>query len=168
MAYIDGTAAPDLAQLGSSPAGNSLFAIDAGQELYNGTSFTGLHITADNSTVQGLVVNRFGNAITVDGGDGNVIGNYVGTDVTGTNDLGNSGHAIYLQGGASNNTIGGDRTAGEGNVVSGNNTGGIYITGAGSDSNVIQGNLVGVDASGTMVIANSGNNIDINLSTREI
>ena len=92
-------------------------------------------------------------------------GNFIGTDVTGTIDLGNTGHGIYLQSGASNNTIGGDQTAGLGNIVSGNNTGAIYITGAGSNTNTIQGNMIGVDASGTFIVSNSGNNIDVNLST---
>ena len=155
MAYIDGTAAPDLAQLGSSPLGTALFAIDAGQELVNGTSFTGLHITADNSTVQGLVVNRFGNAITVDGGDGNqVIGNYIGTDVTGTKDLGNAGNGVDAAAGATNTLIGGP-TAAARNLISGNSGDAVSIWGSGF-GNQVHGNYIGTDITGTQDLGNGG------------
>lgn len=51
----------------------------------------GLKITAGNSTVRGLAINRFQyNGIGLESGSGNVIeGNYIGTDSTGTQDLGN-------------------------------------------------------------------------------
>lgn len=51
----------------------------------------GLRIN-EGSTVRGLVINRFSTGITLDGDGGSVIeGNFIGTDVTGTIDLGNGG-----------------------------------------------------------------------------
>ena len=161
MAYIDGTAAPDLAQLGSSPLGTALFAIDAGQELVNGTGFTGLHITGDNSTIKGLVVNRFQKGIDVDSGDGNVIqGNYIGTDVTGTLDLGNTGNGIEASNSATNTQIGGN-TAAARNLISGNNADGISIWGFGGSGNIVQGNYIGTDVTGTLDLGNDDHGIAI-------
>src|ERR1051325_5110926 len=56
----------------------------------------GLLIYAGFSTVRGLVINRFnGNGITLDETNGNTIeDNYIGTDVTGSIDLCNSGAGL--------------------------------------------------------------------------
>ena len=160
MAYISGTTAPDLAQLGSSPGGTTLFAIDAGGELYDGTSFTGLHIAADNSTVQGLVVNRFGNGIYLDNVDGNIIqGNFIGTDVTGTKDLGNAGNGIGVAAGSTNTLVGGTTLAAR-NLISGNSGDAISIWGSGF-GNQVQGNYIGTDLTGTQDLGNGGSGVVI-------
>src|SRR5207248_1259279 len=58
-----------------------------------GTGVTGITITGPNNTIKGLVINRFGGsgiAISQSQSTGNtIVGNYIGTDVTGTIDLGN-------------------------------------------------------------------------------
>lgn len=129
----------------------------------------GLTITANNSVIRGLVINRFrGDGIRVQGGDNNVIeGNYIGTDPTGTVELGNgtggSGggdsvsavdfYGVRILNGASSNRIGTDgdniNDAAERNLISGNDGGEILVNGAGSDSNVVAGNLIGTDKTGT-------------------
>src|SRR5438270_5495227 len=94
----------------------------------------GLTITAGNSMVRGLVVNRFtGNfqdyAIVLQGSGGNVIeGNFIGTNPTGVAAAANGvtrGIAVFS---SSNNTIGG-ATPSARNVISGNNQSGINISG---------------------------------------
>src|SRR5436309_775386 len=78
----------------------------------NGTSVglnqPGLYITAGSTTIKGLVINRFNShGILLESAGGNIIaGNYIGTDVNGTADLGNFGHGVFIASGA-NNTIGG-------------------------------------------------------------
>src|SRR5437763_5634451 len=48
----------------------------------------GLHITAGSSTVKGLVVNRFiGGGIEIEGSGNTVVGNFIGTDFTGSSAL---------------------------------------------------------------------------------
>ncbi len=90
---------------------------------------------------------------------GNIIqGNYIGTNQTGTGAQANSaGIVIYL--GAHDNTIGGT-AAGAGNLISGNTFQAIYISDAGSNNHLIQGNYIGLDAVGTAAIPN-GWGIDI-------
>ena len=95
-----------------------------------GAGVNGLHLTAGNSVILGLVVNRFqtdaagvgGNGVLIERNGGNVLdGNYLGTDVTGMSALGNQGSGIEINF-ADANTIGGI-TAAERNVIAGNGTG---------------------------------------------
>ena len=88
-----------------------------------------------------------------------IAGNYIGTDVTGSVALGNlprngsGGVGLSLRG-SSNLTIGGI-TANSGNLISGNQTYGINSLGAGTSAIVIQGNLIGTDATGTQKLGNA-------------
>ncbi len=104
---------------------------------------SGLSISAGNSTVKGLVMNRFSNtAIALSGNGGNVIeGNFLGTNAAGTATLFSGSLSIA----SSNNTVGGLTPAAR-NVIAG---GGFSITGAGATGNVVQGNYIGTNASGT-------------------
>ena len=117
-----------------------------------GTLANGLHISAGNSTVRGLAVNNFGGAgIRLSGPGGNTVaGNLIGTDVTGTVDLGNT-VGIHVSG-SDGNTIGGDTDA-DRNIISGSSTDGIQLFAAAND-NVIQGNRIGTDVTGSAKIAN--------------
>ena len=78
--------------------------------------------------------------------DNAVLGNLVGTDLSGAMALGNGVDGVKISGGASGNTIGGSSADGTGNVISGNVGDGVYIYGADASDNVILGNLIGVDA----------------------
>ncbi|MFN7929756.1 MAG: CARDB domain-containing protein, partial [Blastocatellia bacterium] len=84
-----------------------------------------------------------------------VLGNYIGTDSTGTKGNGNGyGIAIFF---AANNTIGGT-TAGARNVIAANRLAGIRVFGGlganAANGNTIQGNYIGVDATGTGALGN--------------
>lgn len=91
-----------------------------------------------------------------------VLGNYIGTNAAGTAALGN-GRGIDLVGSPSADiTIGGQTDTpgtGAGNVISGNssnggiNSDGIYIGNRPGDLK-IQGNLIGLDATGTTAVSN--------------
>ncbi len=88
------------------------------------------------------------------GTTGNVIqGNYVGTDVNGTAPLPNGGVGVWIGFGASNNVIGG-AAVGEGNLISGNHVHGISINHNETVGTIVQGNLVGTDATGTTPLPN--------------
>ncbi|HEX5358260.1 MAG TPA: DUF4347 domain-containing protein, partial [Aquabacterium sp.] len=140
---------------------------------YIGTNAAGTSVFSTTNPNYGIMVETSATNITIGGtatGEGNVVsghtsrgmwitttgtvtiqGNYVGTDYTGTVDLGNTGYGIYLDdtGSAS---IGGT-TAGAGNLVSGNDGGGIF---ASNGSVTVQGNTIGLNAAGTAKLANTG------------
>ena len=88
-----------------------------------------------------------------------IVGNYIGTDATGDNRLPN-GMGLEFVNNSSNNTVGGVMGV-TGNLISGNNGDAVKIDG-GCNSNVVQGNLVGTDPTGTISIPNFGNGVDIN------
>jgi len=76
-----------------------------------------------------------------------VIGNYVGTDITGMLSVGNKTDGIHLEKGAVHTRVGG-LTPQERNLCSGNGRTGIRLEGVGADSNLIVGNWVGLTADG--------------------
>jgi len=123
-------------------------------ELNGYDNLPGLRISAGNSTVRGLVINRTaGDALLITSSGGNTIeGNYFGVDLAGTSVLSNSAN-IVIQ--SSNNVIGGT-TAAARNVISGSNSAGVLVLDAGADpnGNVIRGNYVGTDATGTSALGN--------------
>ncbi len=81
-----------------------------------------------------------------------VQGNYIGTDSSGTVSLGNLLGGVEIKN-ATNNTIGGT-SDGARNVISGNAAQGILITQVGSSGNRVQGNYVGLDATGAAPLGN--------------
>jgi large repetitive protein len=117
---------------------------------------------SDNSVVRGLVLQAFGfrsgfagYSVVLRGTSGNLLeGDYLGTDSTGTQAVGNA-NGVRVEGGASNNTIGGT-AAGARNVISGNSFNGIVLTDAGTTGNVVEGNFIGTDATGTAPLGNNG------------
>ncbi len=120
----------------------------------NGLVADGLSIGGGNTAVRGLVINRFaGTAINVFNGGGNVIeGNYIGTDATGTIARPN-GHGLSIT--SANNRVGG-ATASAPNLISGNQGTGVSIQNATATGNLVQGNFVGTDRTGTSAMPNLG------------
>ena len=119
----------------------------------------GLTIEAGESTVRGLVINRFDTGIDLIEEGGNTIGcNLLGTDPTGTLARANLLNGLRIHEESSNNQIGGP-TESERNLMSGNNDG-IEITGGGT-GNVVQGNFFGTDVTGNQALPNFGDGVDI-------
>ena len=78
-------------------------------------------------------------------------GNLIGLDATGSEPMGNEFEGIWVTPLGGENIIGGPNP-GEGNVISGNPLIGISIDG--SADNVLQGNLIGLDQSGSYAVQN--------------
>jgi len=89
-----------------------------------------------------------------------ILGNFIGTDTTGMSALANGFSGVVLKLGPQFNVIGGGSAA-EGNVISGNDGHGVYLSGSGTDSNVLSANLIGVNAAGTASLGNGKNGIAI-------
>jgi hypothetical protein len=129
-----------------------------------GGAFKGLVIEAGNSTVRGLALSRFSyyEAIMITGGGGNTVeGNFIGVGTTGREQLFGNETGIRIAN-SPNNVIGGISPAAR-NVISGSGNrtpdmdyvgAGIRISGTEAAGNVIQGNLIGMDARGTSIRSN--------------
>jgi surface protein/parallel beta-helix repeat protein len=85
-------------------------------------------------------------------------GNFIGTDVSGTQPLGNE-FGIWIIGNANGNVIGKTQTDSGGNLISGNTVIGILVSEG--EENVISGNKIGTTADGTQALGNNAG-IEIN------
>jgi titin len=120
------------------------------------------------------------NLISGNGGDGVAIyrrayrnyvdGNLIGTDVSGAKALGNASNGVHIYLGAFRNLIGGPVPPAK-NVISGNGSNGVAITAeavAGSFfhapwGNLVQGNFIGTNATGTLALGNKGDGVFVYL-----
>ena len=144
---IDGTTQPGF-------AGSPIIELDGTNA---GGDVNGLTVTAGNSTVKGLVINRFSRAAIdlLSEGTNVVIGNFLGTDVTGTVALGNEfGARLEI---SANNKVGGTSASAR-NLISGNTSSGVLIE---ANGNQVEGNLIGTDVGGNAALGNGGDGVAI-------
>lgn len=146
-----------------------------------GSAFSGVSIStapgpngqARDNRIGGTVANERnvisgGNqtGIILGGNVNTVQGNYIGTDASGTNDLGNSVDGVLV--GGSNHVIGtpagttlGGACTGGCNLISGNDRDGVRITGFFTAGNRLDYNYVGLNVAGTAALRNSGDAISL-------
>jgi CSLREA domain-containing protein len=118
----------------SSPNNNVGGTTAAERNLISGNSDSGVRLDG-----QGATGNR-------------VLGNLIGTDLSGTVALGNAGSGIAVRG-APDNIVGGAVAAAR-NVISGNAAFGVVISFAGATANLVQGNFIGTQADGVSALPN--------------
>ena len=136
-----------------------------------GANASGLRVVSGDLILKGVAINRFrryGIYVASPGRLASMTNCRIGTDVSGTIDLGNRGDGIYLTGGFSNDDsssfIGPDfaeptsqNFARNRNVISGNGGNGIRVTN--SHRVWIGGNYIGTDANGLQDLGNDENGI---------
>ena len=152
-------------QPGASP--NTLTAGDNAAikiELNGRDAFSdGLVIKASNVGVSGLTINRFASTgVSIEGGFGaRIEGNFIGTDPTGTQDLGNRSAGVDITGtsGSGANIIGGAEPA-QRNLISGNDSEGVFIFND-SVANALLGNYIGTKKDGTTALGNGTHGVDV-------
>jgi hypothetical protein len=167
---------------GGSSSGNlvqgNLIGTDITGSAALGNSLAGIAIEgAPNNTIGGLLEGA-GNTISANGqygilirttgnpdsnASGNLIqGNRIGTDASGTQDLGNALDGVLIRDHPSN-TVGGI-VPGAGNLISGNNGAGVHLVGTATTTDLIQGNFIGTDITGMAPLGNSSHGIHIEQS----
>jgi hypothetical protein len=153
---------------GNLVQGNFIGTNSAGNTAVPNVSF-GVFVGSSNNTVGGAVAGS-GNLIsatsaTTDGvslnvgiegggtfGGNQVMGNFIGTDITGTMALGSTQFGLAIDG-SPNNTVGGTQP-GTGNLVSGHTFDGVVLAGAASTGNLVEGNFIGTDPTGKLCVPN--------------
>ena len=120
----------------------------------NGTGILVSNQNSDTTIADNLVSGNTGVGVFIATGasDVDVVGNKIGTDATGTQAVPNGFQGVAIVN-ATANTIGGT-TDGTANVISGNSSNGIVIFGGGASGNLIEGNLIGTDSTGTKALPN--------------
>jgi len=158
--FIDGFSQPGSSANTSATGDNSIHLIRLDGFKCLTSSAVGLNFApassfspspASGSTVRGLVIVRFGNAIKAnEAGNLTIAGNWIGMDVDGIA-RGTTFEGIYLTSFFStsyNNVIGGTTPA-DRNVISGNRYG-IWFNGSTTGNSFVQGNFIGTDPTGTL------------------
>jgi len=140
---------------GSTNAGGPVIVLNGARVT---TPAPGLALNESNCVIHDLVISGFSSGgILISGvqASGNVItGCYIGTDAIGASAVANAVAGIKIASGAHGNTIG-STAAADRNVISGNSGCGVIITDAGSDSNTIAGNFIGLGAGGQTGVPNA-------------
>src|SRR5262249_23245868 len=130
-----------------------------------GASADGLTLSGNQSSgsvIKGLIINLWsGDAISIvtNSASNVIVGNYLGTDPTG---MMARAHLTCLEIQTDSNRIGGT-TAAERNLLSGN-TNECLVISMGAANNLVQGNYIGLDATGTAALGNGSNGIAIRSS----
>ncbi len=135
---------------------------NASNILTLGNAFQSIQIAnnAHDNTISpdNVISENLNNGILIEGEEGigannnTIFGNYIGTNVDGTAALGNLSNGILIINGASNNRIGG-ATLEEKNIISENQVS-IRVESLGSTQNVISGNFIGTNSTGSLEIGN--------------
>jgi hypothetical protein len=146
--------------IGTNPGGTAKFGNATGVQIdtsASGNTIGGL--TATPGTGAGNVISgNSGTGVDVTNSgttDNTIEGNLIGTNAAGTAAVANSGKGVYIESLAAGNLIGGSTSSAR-NVISGNGATGIEIDAA---STFVQGNYIGVDASGNVGLPNLGSGI---------
>jgi hypothetical protein len=146
--------------LGGNIVEGNFLGVDASGTLNQGTTnsvhvyaISGNTIGGTTAAARNVISGNTNPAVALNAGasSNSVKGNFIGTDLTGTVALGNSGNDIVTLD-SPDNTIGGTE-AGAGNLVSGNLDPDFASIGLGfpaSTGNLVQGNFVGTDVTGTV------------------
>ena len=154
--------------LGNTTGGVALSS-GADRNVIGGTDAGAGNVISANGT---LANGRAGINVFFGASENEVLGNYIGTDPTGTitdpdgvpsngDEFGNAGSGVRIATGTSN-IIGGP-VVGARNVISGNGESGISITGAAVEigGNKVLGNYIGLDASGIVDLGNGDNGVEV-------
>jgi len=141
--------------IGTDPSGT----IDRGNVLF------GIRVTGGSGNIIGgtsvssrnVISGNDNHGVGLVSGGNVVLGNYIGTDRTGMSALPNRIGLLTENSANVSNTIGGT-SAGAGNLISGNSGAGVSLGGT-VLGHLVQGNWIGLDASGTGDLGNGGDGI---------
>src|SRR5205814_3202741 len=128
-----------------------------GEEVFIGGSEPSAGNVISGNTACGICANASPMPLPAGAKGMHVLGNLIGTDVTGTSAVPNTTAGIRIY--ATYDSIVGGALPGERNIISGNTGDGVLIEGYGNLSwmahaNVIAGNYIGLDVSGARALPN--------------
>ncbi len=136
----------------------------------NGVAGVTVLLGAGNTTIGGtlpgasnLISGNSGAGVSIASGSANntLWGNFVGTDVTGALDVGNSAQGVFVDGAGT--AVGGVAQQMR-NIISGNGLSGVFIGSNASSTSVI-GNYIGTTATGASALPNDLDGVNINSVT---
>ncbi len=121
-----------------------------GSVTVSGGAFSCLTVTSASNVIRDLAITG---CLLITQGGVLITGEDADTNAVRGNTLIGNSNGVVIAAGADSNTIGGT-TAADRNVIRNNTIDGVWITGAGTTANVIQGNYIGTDSSGVAAAPN--------------
>ena len=141
--------------IGANPTTNAAMPNGIGIRMYGGTlsntvggAAPGLANVLSGNASHGIGLYNSGTVSNV------IVGNFIGTNLTGSLALPNAQYGIVIQEASSSNVI-------TGNLISGNGSDGVNLNGAGTRLNLILGNKIGTELGGNAALPNAGNGVAI-------
>ncbi len=165
---ISGNGLTGIRTMGAGASNNLLLGNTIGTNAIGtqaiGNAYGGVFLNGSPGTVVGNGTAAGLNLISGNGGTGlqilgttatgnRVLGNRIGTDRTGQAALGNRLDGVFINS-APGNVVGGT-TPGSGNLISANGQVGLQVFTSASTGNLIEGNLIGTNASGVAALGNT-------------
>jgi hypothetical protein len=137
---------------------------NGGQGVHLDLFTTGARVGGDAPGARNVISGNKLNGILINGEsatDNEIYGNFIGTDVTGIEEVPNELHGIRILGAPK--TIVGKKvgTSHVPNVISGNLRHGLSIEGPTATETIVEGNLIGVDVTGTAQLSNRNSGVAI-------
>jgi titin len=162
-----GTDAAGLTRLPNRTGGISVNT--SNDNIIGGTSPAARNVISGNGAPATVA---FGINILNSSSNNQILGNYIGTDVTGTAILANSSTGVNVNTGTASGNIIGGGAPGAGNVISGNGldgnfTVGIFV-GSGTTATTIRGNRIGTNAAGTAALPNANGGVNVSGSNNNV
>lgn len=160
---LQGIAVFDATSAGNIIRGNFIgLSSDGLTQMSNTWEGIGIYNQSQGNFVVSNVISGNGAAgIRIGSGYNNAIqGNIIGLNASQTNAVPNAWSGLNIYDGASSNLVGG-LLPGQRNVISGNAEQGINITGTNTTGNIVQGNFIGLNASGNSSIPNTWDGVSI-------
>lgn len=130
-------------KIGTDISGSSALGNFAGITVYEGTSLNQIGTDGDgNSDIaeRNLISGNTHNGISMRGTQNQIAGNFIGTDVSGTADLGNGGHGVFVNVTSTEIVIGG--SVPKANLIAFNGKDGIQVSGMDADKIYISHNSI--------------------------
>ena len=141
--------------IGANPTTHAAMPNGIGIRMYGGTlsntvggASPGLANVLSGNASHGIGLYNSGTISNV------IVGNSIGTNLTGSLALPNAQYGIVIQEAASSNVI-------TGNLISGNGSDGVNLNGGGTRLNLILGNKIGTEQGGNAALPNAGNGVAI-------
>lgn len=156
-----------LARDGVTAAGNAGAGVRIGNPYYYSGPITSNNVVGGATLAARNLISGNGAGVFVINSPGNaIVGNFIGTDATGSIDVGNTNAGVTLSDFYTSDNLIGGTNASQRNLISGNGhvsnfyyRDGVLLSGC--YSNAVFGNFIGVDISGTVAIPNGEHGVNV-------
>ncbi len=137
--------------------------------------FTGVRLVGGEGVTVGGTAAGAGNVISgnatngveiFDSDENTISGNYLGPDATGTAVPGGQNVGVQIAGDSASNLVGGT-SAGARNVISGNESTGVNLSGASVTANMVEGNYIGLEPDGNTPLPNAFSGVTVAFAGEE-